>query len=277
MTKPSKKILAALANLVVIIYTISCVFPVLWIFYSSLKTQKEFNLNIVSLPSNLNFTNYIEAIKTSHLDKFFLNSVFNSMITVTLVVIIGFMTGYCLSRFKFRGRGFVYTLFLAGMLIPVHSLLIPIFIQFKNLGMLNNRLTLILPYVAFGLPISIFLFESFIVSVPGEMDEAASLDGLNIFGIMFRIILPLCKPVMSTVVILSFLSSWNEFPFALTLIRDDKFKTIPVGLANFSGAFSTNYTQLMAALVIAVLPVILIYLIFNKKVVQGMTAGAVKG
>jgi raffinose/stachyose/melibiose transport system permease protein len=145
------------------------------------------------------------------------------------------------------------------------------------LGLYDKFFTLIIPYIAIRLPLSIFLFESFIKTIPIELDEAAYMDGASTFFTMTRIIFPVCKPVMSTIVILAFLDTWNEFPFALVLVTKNIYRTLPVGLTNFYGQYTTNYTTLMAALVLSILPVIIVYLLFYKKVMQGMTAGAVKG
>ena len=275
--KSSTRILKSAINGIMILFSFTCVFPLFWMIYSSLKTQKEFSLNIISLPVNPQFGNYIEAIKVGEMHIFFFNSLFISVISVVIVILIGFITGYFLSRFNFRGRNFLYILFLSGMLVPVYGLLIPVFIQFGKFGLLDNRFTLILPYVAFGMPMAIFLLESFITSIPIELEEAALMDGSSLTNTLMNIIMPICKPAISTVIILISLQVWNEFPFALVLIRSRVLKTLPVGLTYFSGQYTTNYTQLMAALVIAVLPVIIVYLLFYKKIIKGMAAGAVKG
>ncbi len=273
----SKKVSTYLLNIIVWIFSVSCVFPFFWIVYSSLKTQQEFSLNIVSLPAVPQISNYTELFKTGNMFTAFINSSYISFISVSFIIVIAFLTAYCLSRFEFRGRTLIYIFFLSGMLIPQHSLLIPVFIFFRNLGLYNTRITLLFPYIAFGLPMAIFLIESFIRTIPVEVEEAALIDGSGIFRRLYSIIFPMCKPVMATSLILSFLGTWNEFPFALILIRSQTLKTIPLWLTNFNGRYSTDYTQLMAALVMASLPVILVYLVFSKRVVQGMTAGAVKG
>lgn len=273
----SNKLLTLSLNLIIWIFSISCVFPFIWIVYSSLKTQQEFSLNIISLPAVPQFINYTELFKTGNMFTAFINSSYISIISVLFIIVIAFLTAYCLSRFEFRGRKIIYIFFLSGMLIPQHSLLIPVFIFFKNLGLYNTRITLLFPYIAFGLPMAIFLMESFIRTIPVEVEEAALIDGSGIFRRLYSIIFPMCKPVVATSLILSFLSAWNEFPFALILIRSQALKTIPLWLTNFNGRYSTDYTQLMAALVMASLPVIIVYLAFSKRVVQGMTAGAVKG
>ncbi|TCL70089.1 carbohydrate ABC transporter membrane protein 2 (CUT1 family) [Hydrogenispora ethanolica] len=268
---------AIVINLIVMLMSLSCIFPIIWVIYSSFKTNQEFNLSIVALPSHLDFSNYAAALRNGHIDKYFFNSVFTTSVTVALIILISFVTGYFLSRFQFKGRNLLYIMFLSGMLIPAHSLLIPLFIQFKHLGLLNTRVTLLFPYISLGLPMAVFLFESFIKTIPFEMEEAATIDGVPYTRMLFQIIFPICRPIVATVIILSFLQWWNEFPFALVLISSDMYKTIPIGLSNFIGPMSSVYTELMAAMVIAILPVIVVYLAFSKKIIQGMTMGAVKG
>ncbi|CAH8769227.1 carbohydrate ABC transporter permease [Paenibacillus dendritiformis] len=277
MTKAMRFIPRFLINLFLWVMSLSCIFPVIWMIYSSLKTQQEFNLNIISLPTSLNFQNYIDAFRIGKMDTYFVNSVFVTVLTVIFTVVLSFLAAYILARFDFPGRNLVYFMFLAGMLIPIHGLLIPVFVEFKALGLLDQRITLVLPYVAFNLSMGIFLFENFIKSVPLEVEEAAAIDGSSTTRRVLTIVLPMCLPVISTAIILYFLGAWNEFPFALVLIKSPELRTLPVGLTNFNGQFTVNYPQMMAAMVIVVLPVILTYLAFYKKIMQGMTAGAVKG
>lgn len=264
-------------NLFMMLFSFTCIFPIIWMLYSSLKTKQEFSLSIISLPGRLQFNNYVNAIKVGKMNIYFGNSLYNSIISVVLILGIAFVTGYFLSRYKFKGRNFIYVLFISGMLIPDKSLLIPIFVQFKSLGMLDKWFTLIPPYIAFGLPMAIFLIESFIKTIPVQIEEAAFMDGSTIGNTMFKIIAPICKPVLATTLILTFLDKWNEFSLALVLLRSEKFKTIPIGLTNFTTRRSTDYTPMLAALVIASLPVIILYLMFYKRVIDGFATGAVKG
>ena len=264
-------------NTILMIFTITCIYPVIWMIYSSFKTSPEFNRSIIALPEKLIFKNYADAFRISHIGTYMINSMFNAIISLGFVILIAFITGYFLSRFRFRGRNLIYYSLLFGMLIPIPALLIPMFIQFKGMGLFDQRITLIIPYVAFGLPFSVFLVESFITSIPGEMEEAAMIDGSGFLRMLFLIIMPLCTPILTTIAILQFFSKWNEFPFALVLVNSENLKTIPIGLLNFSSQFSTNYPLKMAALTLAILPVVLMYLAFNKKIIEGMTAGAIKG
>ena len=272
-----KFLLGLLINIPVWLLSITCIFPVVWLLYSSLKTEPEFALSSLALPSSIQFSNYAEAFKTANFGTFIFNSAKNSIISLGLVLVISFVMGYLLSRYRFKGRNAIYVTLLAGIMIPVHALMVPLFIQFKNLGILNKWYTLIPVYVVFELPTSIFLIDSYLKGVSTDMEDAASIDGAGMLSTMFRIIMPICKPVLATVVILTFMHVWNEFPFAQILVSSKELKTIPVGLTYFTTDHSTKYTLLMAALAMATLPVIAIYLAFYNKVMEGMMAGAIKG
>lgn len=272
-----KKVSQLIVNIFICIFSISCVYPIAWIFYSSLKESSEFNRDIISLPQSINLSNYVKAFQNSNLAKYSFNSLFNATVSTAIIIILAFILAYFISRFNFKGRKILYIMFLFGMLVPVHALLIPIFIQFKNAGFFNKRFTLILPYVAFGLPFTLFLLESYLNGVPKELDEAAMIDGSGLSRTMFTIILPLCKPMLVAVGILSFFGNWNEFSFALVLINSDKYKTVSLALQSFSGQYATDYPTQMAAMVVAIAPVLILYLIFNKKIIEGMAEGAVKG
>lgn len=267
----------AVFNAVMLAFSITCIFPIIWIIYSSLKTKDEFMLDIMALPQHPQLGNYEKAFVDGKMHTYFFNSIFNTVITVVLVIFLSFCIAYALARYSFKGRNVIYTMFIVGMLVPVYSLIVPLFIQFKSIGIYDKLGTLILPYIALRLPLSIFLFESYIRTIPMELEEAAYIDGAGSIRTMFKIVFPVCMPVTATVLILAFLDTWNEFPFALVLTTNQSLRTLPVGLTGFYGQYTTDYTTLMAALVLSILPVIITYLIFRNRIIQGMTAGAVKG
>lgn len=268
---------AVICNAFCWILSLSCIVPVVWMIYSSLKTDKEFALNILALPKDPQWGNYAKAFVAGNMGTYAINSLMNSVLTAIFTLVLAFVIGYCLSRFRFKGRNAVYFLFMAGMLIPIYALLLPVFIEFKYLHLLNKAFTLLLPYISFALPVSIFLIESYVEGIPVELEEASYIDGCGTVRSMFTIILPVCKPVLATSAILTFLNTWNEFPLALVLISNNAYKTIPIGLTFFRGAYATSYPLLFAALTIASLPVIIIYLFFGKQIMGGMVSGAVKG
>jgi raffinose/stachyose/melibiose transport system permease protein len=273
----TSKFFGAGTNIFVFLFSLSALFPVTWMLYTSLKTNKEFGLSIFSLPKSPTFINYVNTFKIGKIDYAIFNSLFNTVISVPLIIFFSFIIGYFFARFEFKGKKVIFILFLSGMMIPLHSLLVPIFVQFKWLGLLDNRFTLILPYIAFNLPIGIFLFDSFIQDISREIDEAAYIDGSSFDHTMFKVIFPICLPIISTVTILSILGTWNEFSFALVLNKSSELFTLPIWLTFFNGQYTTDYTGKISGLVITSLPVIIMYLFFSNKIMTGMTAGAVKG
>lgn len=184
---------------------------------------------------------------------------------------------YFVNRFRFRGRKLIYFLFIAGMMIPVHGFLVPLYIQFSRMGMTDKWYTLLFPLTAFNLPFSLILAENFLKGIPIDMEESSMLDGATLRQRIFYIVLPMCQPIISTLLILNFLWTWNDYPFALTLLSSDALKTLPLGISNFKGEKSTDYPTMFAALTLVSLPVIAVYSAFSNRIMEGMTAGAVKG
>lgn len=264
-------------NLVLILFSLSCVFPIIWIGYSSLKTQAAFSLDSLGLPTAPTIQNYVSVITTTKMPLYVLNSFKTSLIAVSLVLVFAFILGYLFARFKFFGRNFLFVYVMTGMLIPIHALLVPVYIQLRDIGILNRWFTLALPYVAFGMPLAMVLTESFIESIPRSFEEAAFIDGAGFLRTMFMIILPLAMPILATVTIISFFYCWNEFSFALVLTSDDSARTIPVGLTMFKSAYTTDYPRLMAGILVSLAPVIILYFSCSDRIINGMMAGAIKG
>lgn len=264
-------------NLIICVFSLTCIFPFIWMINSALKTNSEFMRDSLSLANHPHFENFISAVQTGDIIRNFLNSMGLSIINIILTVLCSFVVGYFISRYNFRFRNLIYLLFVSGMVIPVLSLMVPVFIQFKTLHLLDHWYTLILPYVAFSMPFSVILVENYIQSIPREMDEAAYIEGCSTFQLLTNIIFPMCSPVLSIVVINSFISAWNEFPFSLVLINDEKLRTISIGIRMFNSEHTVNYPLYIAALLISVVPIVVLYLICSKQIMKGMTVGAVKG
>ncbi|MGD6856603.1 MULTISPECIES: carbohydrate ABC transporter permease [Bacillus] len=262
---------------VLIIFAIVNAYPIIWMAINSFKSEKEFATNQFGLPSTFVFENYLSAWETANLGTLFTNSLFVTITATLLTVLIGAIASYFLSRFNFKLNKAAYVFFIFGMLIPIHATLVPMFILMRNLGLLNMPITLIFPYIAFHLPITIFILTSFMKAFPKDIEESAIMDGCGIFRIFWSIILPMSRPALATVVILNFIYNWNEFSFALVLINDPALQTLPLGLASFAGQFTTNYGAQMAGLTMSMIPILAFYLLLEKEIVNGMTAGAVKG
>ncbi|MBO5520696.1 MAG: carbohydrate ABC transporter permease [Eubacterium sp.] len=277
--KKIKKIrpLDIIVNIPVVLFSITCIFPVFWLFYSSLKTEKEFSLDQIALPKSPQFDNFTKALEQANFDTYIWNSVLTSLITLVAVLVLSFTLGYFLTRYRFRGRSLIYTMLMAGMMIPVYGLIVPVFMQEKTLGILNTRASLLPIYTAIELPFAVMLINSYLGGISIELEEAAEVDGASMLQTMYQIMFPVCKPVMTTIGILTFMHAWNEFPFTRVLIVKEELKTIPVGLTYFTSQYTTNYTLLLAALTLSTLPLLLLYLFSFRNIMKGMMAGAVKG
>ena len=281
MTKRSllskARISSIIINAVLLLFSLTCILPVLWLINSSLKETKDFMVDIIGLPHPLYLDNYKLLLQNVELRMCFLNSIRATVLSLVFILLFGFVVGYFISRYKFRGNRAIWMLMLAGMLMPVHALLVPMYIQFRQFGMQDRWFTLLLPYVCFGMPIAVFLVDSYLRSVPTELEAAASIDGASFTRTLFEIMLPITSPVLTTIGIIQFFNCWNEFIFGLILINSTDLMTLPVGVNTMKGQFTTNYTKIMATMALAILPALAVYFIFSKRIIEGMVAGAVKG
>ncbi len=279
LQKVKNGVLGVILNGILIIFSLTCIFPLVWMFYSSFKEKRDFNADIMGLPDSPTLVNYIRILTNSdyHLAESMWNSVRTTALSVFFIVLFGFIVGYILARVRFRGNRLLYMMFLMGMLIPIHSLLVPIYVVFNKTNMSNQWFTLLLPYVSFGLPLSIFLVEGYVKSIPIALEEAAAIDGSSFSRTLWTIILPMCKPILVTVAIIQVFGNWNEFSFALVLIKDVALQTVPLALTQFKGQFASDYPKQMAAMLITMSPIVVLYFAFSKEIIKGMVAGAVKG
>lgn len=271
--------LATFLNTMLIIFSLTCIFPLVWMFYSSLKEKRVFNADIMGLPKSPTFVNYVRIMTNTdyHIFQSMFNSARTTVISLAFIVLFGFIVGYILSRIQFKGNRILYVMFLMGMLIPIHSLMVPIYIVFSDLGLNDHWYTLLIPYISFGLPIAIFLVEGFIKAIPVELEEAAAIDGSSFTRTLFRIVLPVTKPILVTTGIIQTFACWNEFAFALLLLKRTALQTVPLAMKQFTGQFSSDYPKIMAALLLTMSPVVILYFAFSKQIIKGMVAGAVKG
>ncbi|GGP16400.1 carbohydrate ABC transporter permease [Oceanobacillus neutriphilus] len=252
-------------------------YPFVYMIMTSFKSMKGFFLDPFSLFSgSLTLENY-STVFDMGIGSYFTNSLIITVLSVLLVVFISALASYPLSRIKFKLNRPLFLLFIAGMMVPMHATLIPIFLLTQNMGLYDSLTALLGPYIAFSLPISIFILTQFMGELPKELEEAAQLDGANHWNIFWKILFPNLAPAISTIVIYNFLYLWTEFIFALTLITDTGSMTLPLGLQDFYGEFTVNVPGLMAALVLASLPVIAVFIIAQERVVKGLTGGSVKG
>jgi ABC-type sugar transport system, permease component len=256
-------------------YAVISLYPIIWLLLYSLKTNEEiFVTNVFGFPKTLRFINYVTAWSAFDVMTYFKNSVIVSVITVAITLFLSLMFSYATARmhWKLASAARIYLTF--GMFIPVQIIIIPLVLIMRGLHMANSYWSLIIPYSAFQLSFSSIIFYGFLRTLPVELEEAAAIDGANVYSTFFRIILPMVKPAIATMVIFVFLYAWNDLFIALIMVSENALKTLPLGLASFQGQWSTNWGATGASLVIASIPTILIYLIFSENVEKALTVGS---
>jgi len=265
-------------------YAAWVVFPLVWVAYSSLKPDAAIFRDTFSLPaaSDLQVDNYARAWREARFGDYFLNSVLVTVVSVTLIVALGAMAAYALTRFYHPLARGAFWLFLAGLMIPAQLAMVPLFFELRALALLNSRAGLILVYTANGLPFAIFILAGFFRSLPRSLYEAAVIDGCSEFSAFWHVLLPLARPGLVTVAIFQFIGVWKEYFFAFMLVGGDvdgRARTLPLGLANLSinAQYHTDYGMLFAGLVLVTLPILAVYLLLQRQIVKGVAAGALKG
>ncbi|WP_082797511.1 carbohydrate ABC transporter permease [Neobacillus drentensis] len=258
------------------LFALVIIYPIIWLGLSGLKSNADFFLNTWRLPEEWLWKNY-KAAWDAGIGHFFLNSVFITVVSVVTVLLLGSMAAYGLSRFQFKGQNILLVIILSGLMLAPQVSLIPLYKLLQAIGLYNTYWALILPYVAFQLPFSIFLMRSYFLSIPKELEESAIIDGCNSWKVYRHIIVPMGKPIIASCALLTGMNVWNEFMFALVFVEDSALRTIPVGLMNLRSQLNTNFGIQLAGLAISALPMIIAYIVFQKQFVRGLSAGSVKG
>lgn len=274
--KAQERLFSILSHLILLFFTIIVGYPVIWMFMGAFKTGGQIMSDPWGLPATFALTNFTSAWESASLGPALRNSLIVASATVFSVLIIASLAGYALARFRLRFSVAIFLLFILTMQAPVP--IIPLYVLISKLGLMNTLPGLILPTVANGLPLSIFIFRAFFRQIPSELIDAAVVDGTTRFGAFWRIVLPISTPAIATVGILQFLGAWNDFFNPLVLLHSANMRTLPVAIQSFSYTFGrTNWEQVFAALSIGSLPMIIVYLLLQRWFVQGLTSGAVKG
>lgn len=278
--KKTNKVAKVLIYIGLIIWLIIDLFPIYYMLTFSLKDNDEiFGANVLGLPKHWLFSNYVAAMGRGNMPRNFLNSIIVSGATIVITLIAALMATYALTRIPWKGSKLMNSVFMLGITIPIHVALYPVYSIFIKTGILVNfpYASLIIPYSAFGLSMAIMISTGFMNDIPKELDEAANIDGCGVWGIFFRVIVPLMKPALATMGIYTFLQCWNEFMFASIFINDSAHKTLPVGISELQGRTTTDWGIVGAGLAIATLPMLIIYVFLSKRIQESFMVGAVKG
>lgn len=259
--------------------TLLVVFPFIWMLILSFKTNSEILSAPLSLPKTFNFDNYKNAMETLNFPRLYGNTLFVCVVSLVIELVITFLSSFVLARMEFKNekmKRLLYGFLIMGLSISPFILLFPVYKINVFFG-LRGKLALIAPYVATSISFNTLLLVGYLKSLPAEIDEAAVIDGCNVWNLMRRVILPMTKPVIATVVIFNVLYIWNEFPFASVMLRDVSDYTLSMGASFFKGTYTVDYGGIVASSVMIIIPELIFYGIFQKNIVEGMTAGAVKG
>ena len=289
-----------IVHLVLIVLVIINLFPLYWMMTFSLKDNDEIfggylkddagtiiyddtgekipvDRNMIGLPRTARFSNYTRALNTGNMGRYFLNSLVVSASAIVITLMAAFMATYAMTRLVWKGRKMMNRFFMLGLTIPIHAALVPVFLILSRLKLLDTYAALIFPYAAFSLSMGILISIGFMGDIPYDLDEAAFLDGCGVWGIFGRVILPLMMPATATVGIYTFLQCWNELLFATIFVSKGRFMTLPVGVKQLVGQHTTDWGPVGAALAIATIPTMIVYVLLSRRIQEGFIAGAVKG
>jgi len=265
-----------LAYTFLLAFTFLTLMPLIWLLYSSFKLQGEIMLFPFGLPKNPTIENYLSAWKLGNMGMAAFNSIFYTSVATIITIFLSLSIGFSLTKFGYKSAKIYYSLFTLGLLITVNSVIAPLFVLETNIGLYNTRLGVILPYIAFGLPMAVLLSTSYIRGIPDSLIEAAVIDGATYMQIFNKIIIIICSPVLATIAILTFLKNWNEFILVFILTSGENMRSLPVSINSFAGRLNVNYGMQFAALVIGTLPMILFYIVAHDLLIKGFGEGALK-
>lgn len=255
----------------------SCVFPFLWMFASSLKTQRTIFKSMSLWPGVFNWGNYVVAWTRGGFGAYFLNSVFYTVAVVAGLLAVSIPAAYAFSRMKFRGGGAMYVVFLAAMMIPIPGAFVALYVLLAKLNLINTRLGYILPQITIGLSLAIYILKTFFDEMSQEIEDSATVDGCSATGVLWHIALPLARPAIGVVAIFNALAVWNEYILAMVILQDSSKMPLQRGLMIFQGAHFTEYPLLMAGITLTVIPIVVAYIFMQRYIIEGVTASAVKG
>ncbi|MEU2339803.1 carbohydrate ABC transporter permease [Streptomyces sp. NPDC006654] len=264
-------------HLVLVVVGALMAVPVVYAALSGFKSTKELSANPVGLPRSWVVSNYTDILGSGSFWRLIGNSALIAVASTVLVVAVSALAAFSFARFAFRGREVLFTVFTMGLMFPFAVAALPLFLLLRSMGLLDNPLGVILPQAAFGLPMTIIILRGFFREIPGELEEAATLDGCGPFAFFWRILLPMARPALGTVSVLAVVTSWNNFFLPLLVFNDSTWWTVPIGVQQFQGQYATDYARVFAYLVLAMVPALAFYSVAERQLVGGLTAGATKG
>ncbi|MCZ7545976.1 MAG: carbohydrate ABC transporter permease [Anaerolineae bacterium] len=262
---------------ILILFALIAIAPFIWMWSSALKESREIFRDPFALPTSLNFENLVNAWTVGRFSDYLKNSIIITVPTTVGVVALACLAGYGLARFSFRGRRLVFYTFLLGIMVPFQSIMIPLYYNLRDYGLLGTYWAMILPAIALGQPFGIFLMQAFFRGLPGELADAARVDGCNEFQTFLRVMLPMAGAAMSALFVFQFMWTWNAFLMPLLYMQKEELRPLPLGLMFFQGRYTQDYGLIAGGVTIATVPVIVVYILFQRQFMRGLTAGALRG
>jgi len=275
-TLPTKRIRRPfhLRHIVLSTLSLITISPIIWIVFLSFKTKRGYAANPFGLPERLNFENYLKVLTDESLIQFAVNSVLVTTASLLLILVTCLMAGYALARIEFRGNKILFVTFFLSDAIPIFVVLVPLFILVQLIGIAGSLWSLIFPYTAMHIGVTVFIFRGFFRNIPSEMEDAAAIDGANTLQLLWYVLIPLIRPAIVVVTILNFIAIWNEYFLAAVLLPSQKLFTLPPGLATtFLGKYSANWPVMSAGIILSVLPVFVIFILAQEKIIEGWAVG----
>ena len=274
---PAEATYRAFGYAIMALIALISLFPFIWALISSFKTNQQILSSAFSMPTSIDFTGYAVAIKIANIPNRFMNSVIISTISTVASVIMYAMSSYAFARYNFKGKGALFGLLICSLLIPTNAMIQPVFATIKFAGLYDTRTALVLVYIAFRMPMCLFILRSYFLGLPREIEEAAYVEGAGFFKTFLIIVLPMSKPALASAAVLSFIDSWNELLYAMMLTSREAIRTLPLAMKHFVSQFSFNYTAMFAAMVMCMLPTVVMYILLQEQIMESMIAGSLKG
>jgi raffinose/stachyose/melibiose transport system permease protein len=276
-----RRINLVLLTIVLLAFTLLVIIPFLWMILMSVRTTGEILLDPYGLPQTIRWQNYWRLLFDPQIRfyQYFINSIFVTFFAILLNIVLSTLAGYGFgrNRYNFKYRSWIFALLLFALMLPPQILYIPQFTMMAKYGLINTRWSLVLLYAALGLPVSTYLMTTYFSQLPSELEDAALIDGCSDWAMFWKVMLPLARPAVSTVILTNSLGFWNELLLSLTMVTKPEMRTLPSAMMMFVGEHGSDYAMAASSLVVAMLPILILYLLLSEKFIQGMTAGALKG
>ena len=277
MKKPKKCIISIAVHALLILFVFISILPIFWMWLAAIKPFDPSVNDPFAFPVAVTLEYIKEAWTTGRMGLYMRNSILVAIPRVTVVLLLASMAGYAFGKLKWKGRDLVFKFLLLGMMIPINAMIIPLYYNIQQMGMINSLQAMILPYFGLSMPFACFMMRSFFRELPNELVESAIIDGAGKFKTWMYVMLPLTKPALTSLLIFEFMWSWNDYLLPMLMVYDDNFRTLPLGLMYFQGEYTMNTSLIAAAVTICTVPILIVYSIFQRSFIDGITAGAVKG